>query len=167
MLPGGLDYCPMEQVLTFRERFSEHRAAFRETISSLAAELTRIEDEAHAHELLQEFKDKLSTRNERIAKDAKQLFGEFKYSALSVGVPTAIGAISLAGTDHITPRNVGAGVIVGAVASLCDAAKTVRKQWKTSEQFYYLRLNAHFGGKHALSLDPLNYESIMHEFMDD
>jgi hypothetical protein len=166
MLPGGLEYCPMEQVLTFRARFCDDRAAFRETITSLASKLVSIEDQGHARELLEQFKKRLGDRNTTITKRAKDLFNEFKYSALSVGVPTSLAVVALGG-DYMAPRHVGAGVVVGGVASLCEAAKSVRKQWKITDQFYYLRLNAYFGNETALSLGPLNYESIMNEFIND
>lgn len=168
MLPGGLEYCPMDRVLDFRRRSAEERAAFRETISTFAKELTEIDDAAYGQELLADVKSQLADRSERIVRRAKALFADVKYSAISVGVPTALTTLSwLAKGDHTSLQDLGGGIIVGIVASLCDSARSVRKQWKATDQFYYLRLNAYFGNTTQLSLGPLNYESIMHEFMDD
>jgi len=53
VLPTGLDHAPIEKIVMFRNDSAEPRLRFRDSVTSFAHELAKVEDERHVHQLAQ------------------------------------------------------------------------------------------------------------------
>ena len=169
LLPKGLEFMSIDKVIDFRKNTVDGRVKFRESIDKLVSELCLIEDTGFKKEKINEFQDKIEKNNRDILKQAGKVFNDFKYSLLSIGLPTTISAISLlAGAGNAFDlTQIGSSCFIGVVSSLADVARSKRKNWKSSDTFYYHQLEKVFGSEKGVRFTIPSFHRIYEEFIND
>lgn len=170
ILPSGLEFIHMKNVLHFRKVNEENRANFRNLILNLSEKLSKIEDKKHAKHVAQEFKIDLEANQNSFLKTAGKTLNELPLASISVGIPTtltAIGAIALAGGDPYDFAKITSSCFVGIIASISDATKSVRQKWSSTESSYLMELNKMFYGEGELRFTIPRYDRLFNEFVND
>jgi hypothetical protein len=170
ILPAGIECIHMTEVLRFRKKNEENRHAFRTLVSNFADDLSKIEDRGHAKQVAEDFREKLEKNNSTFIKIAGKTLQELPLASISVGIPTtltAIGAIALGGGDPYDFAKISSSCLIGVVASVSDAARSIRKTWKSAESSYLLELNRMFYGEGHLKYTVSRYDRIFNEFVND
>lgn len=165
LLPGGLETDSMKRVLSFRNRYTEARAAYRESVLNLAKLLTTVESPSHLKAIIDDFKKKLTEPGRSSVGKTIATFSEHKYAALAIGLPIAAGAF-LSGEKFKWSVALG-GIGVGIIATMADANKSKRSDWKKSDAFYHLALEGYFGWEEGRRSGLSRISDQFHEFMDD
>ena len=169
LLPKGLQYISINEVIKFRKNTDESREGFRQSIDELVSELCHIDDTDFLKERISEFQRAIEKKNHGIIKQAGKDLEDFGYSLLSIGLPTSISALALlGGTNNVFDlTKIGSACFIGAVSALADASRTKRRNWKNSDSFYYHQLNNVFGSEKGLRFSMPNFHSIYEEFIND
>lgn len=169
LLPKGLEYMSINEVINFRKNTIEGRIAFRESIDQLVSELCRIEDADFTKERINEFLKEIESNNKSIIKQAGKILHDFKYSLLTIGLPTSMSALALlAGANNAFDlTQIGGACFIGAVSALADASRTKRSYWKTSDTFYYHQLKKVFGPEKGINFTIPSFHRIYEEFIND
>lgn len=169
ILPGGIESIKIEKVLEFRKTTADNRSHFKAKLDELIKELTKIEDEGFSERIVKEYIDELEGNNSEISQKISEFFGEFKYSLLSVGLPTAISTLGLlsGGGNLFDLNNIGKSCFIGAVSAIADASRSKRKAWNAQDSFYYHQMNNVFGGERGIRFTVPNYHRIYEEFIND
>ena len=165
LLPDGLETDSMKRVLDFRKRYTEARASYRESILDLSKLLTTVESKSHVREIIHDFKSKLTEAKRSPIGKATATISEHKYSALAIGLPIAAAAF-LDGDKF--KWSVALGEIgIAIIATMADANKSKRSEWKKSDAFYHLALNGCFDWTEGRRTGLSRISDKFHEFMDD
>ena len=170
ILPAGLEYTHMKEVLQFRRANNENRNNFRQLIANFSDELSKIEDKEHARHVAEEFRIGLEKNQHSFLKTAGKVLHELPLASISVGLPTtltAIGAIALAGGNPYDFAKVSASCLIGIVASISDASRSIRKSWRSSESSYLLELNKMFYSEGKLKFTIPRFNRLFNEFVND
>jgi len=171
ILPSGLEYIHMKEILVFRNKYEENRHLFRELVQSFVNDLSKIEDKDHAKQITKDFRENLKINNHSFLKKARKVIEEVPLAMISVGFPTTISAIgvlaALRGGDPYDFINISSSCLIGIVASVADAKKSVRKNWSSTESSYYLALNKMFYADGELKFTIPRYDRLMNEFVND
>jgi hypothetical protein len=165
LLPAGLETDSMERVLNFRDKFAEARASYRENILDLAKLLTTVESASHLQDIVKDYKNRLTNAKRVSARRAVATISEHKYAALAIGLPIAAAAF-LTGDKFKWTVALG-GIGIGLIATMADANKSKRSEWKKSDAFYHLALHNYFGWAEGRRKGLPRISDIFHEFMDD
>jgi hypothetical protein len=169
VLPCNLEFCTMEDILKFRSKSEEGRAAFRQAVSQCISDISRVSERDHAIELAQQLQHKLAVARVGLIDSVKRFLPDVAYAAVAVGMPATLTALPfLAGSGDPFDMHtlVGAGLI-GVVAALADAGRTRRKQWTSREALYYLQLKdvTEVAGKVHLTIPSFHH--LLDEFVND
>jgi hypothetical protein len=165
LLPAGLEATSMKRVLDFRGKFTEARASYRENVLDLANLLTAVESASHLKDIVNDYESKLSNAKRLSAGRAMATISDYKYSALAIGLPIAQAAFL--GADKFSWSVALGDIGIGLIATMADANKSTRSEWKRSDAFYHLALHKYFGWAEGRRKGlPLISEKF-HEFMDD
>lgn len=169
LLPKGLEYMSINEVINFRKNTTEGRIAFRESIDQLVSELCLVEDADFTKERINEFQKEIESNNKSIIKQTGKILHDFKYSLLTIGLPTSMSALALlAGANNAFDlTKIGSACFIGAVSALADASRTKRPYWKTSDTFYYYQLKKVFGSKKGINFKIPSFHRIYEEFIND
>jgi len=169
LLPGGLSYTSMKNVLDFRSKFEESRQSFRVAVMGFSEQLSKVEDSNYAQGLIEDFQKSLTNSQKSIFKAIGQSIDDAKAAALSIGLPTtltAIGAFAGAG-DPFDFLRLGQAGLIGAVTTLADVVRNRRNGWSGNESSYYLQLNRVFKADGGINLAIHRYDRIIEEFIND
>lgn len=169
ILPSGIESIKIEKVLEFRKSTEDNRRHFKAKLDELIKELTKIEDDGFSEKRVNEYIAELEGNNSEVARRVTDFFGEFKYSLLSVGLPTAVSTLGLfsGGGNLFDLNNIGKSCFIGAVSAIADASKSKRKDWRSQDSFYYHQMNNVFGGERGIRFTLPNYHRIYEEFIND
>lgn len=144
IMPGGLEFAPIEKILSLHKEAAEGRTAFRNAIAEFSECAARIEDARHRSDLVKDFESKLRTANTAREASLKRLFGQIGFSLLCVGLPVGVRAVRALhdGSDPYDPADICAGVTIGAVAAFIDVSKARKRRasWSANENAYFLQL---------------------------
>lgn len=169
ILPSGIESINIGRVLEFRKTTEANRSHFKKKLDELINELIKIEDEGFSENRVKEYITELEDNNSEVSQRISEFFGEFKYSLLSVGLPTAASTLSLlSGSGNIFDlSNIGKSCLIGAVSAIADASRSKRKEWSSQDSFYYHQMKDVFGGKKGIRYTLPNYHRIYEEFIND
>lgn len=169
LMPKGLEFMSIDKVVDFRKNTVDGRVGFRESIDKLVSELCLIEDAGFKKERINVFQEKIESNNRDILKQAANISHDFKYSLLSIGLPTTITAVSLlAGAGNAFDlTQIGSSCFIGVVSALADASRSKRKNWKSSDTFYYHQLKKVFGSEKGIRFTIPSFHRIYEEFIND
>ena len=169
LMPKGVEFIGIDKVIDFRKNTVDGRAKFRESIDQLVSELCLIEDTGFKKERINEFQERIEKNNRDILKQTGNILKDFSYSLLSVGLPTTISAISLlAGVENAFDiTQIGSSCFIGVVSALADASRSKRKNWKSSDTFYYHQLENVFSSEKQVRFTIPSFHSIYEEFIND
>ncbi len=165
LLPGGLDTDSMSRVLEFRKRHTESRSSYRESVLELAQHLTKIESKSHVLDVIADFRANLESAKLSPVGKAIASASEFKMCALAVGLP--IAASAFIDKDQLNWFTIASSIGVGIIATMADANKSKRSEWKKSDAFYHLALHGYFGLSKGRTTGWSRATDQFHEFMDD
>jgi hypothetical protein len=145
LLPDGLETDSMKRVLSFRNKHAEARAAYRESVLDLSKLLTTVESKSHVQDVINSFRNKLEEAKRSPIGKATATISEHKYSALAIGLPIAAAAF-LDGEKF--KWSVALGEIgIAIIATMADANKSKRTEWKKSDAFFHLALQGYCAWK--------------------
>lgn len=169
LLPKGLQYMNINEVIKFRKKTDESRIAFRKTIDEFVSDLCRIEDTDFLKERISEFQKIIEKNNKDLIKQAGKVLKDFGYSLLSIGLPTSMSALALlTGVNNVYDlTQIGSSCFIGAVSALAGASRTKRQSWKNSDSFYYHQLKKVFGSEKGLRFTIPSFHRIYEEFIND
>lgn len=169
LLPKGVEYMNIDKVIEFRKNTVDGRTAFRESIDRLVSELCLIEDEIFRKDRIVEYQTKIEKDNKDIIHQAGNLLDDYKYSLLSVGLPTSMTALALlVGSEKAFDlTQIGSSCFIGAVSALADASRSKRKNWKATDTFYYHQMEKVFGSEKGITFTIPRFHSIFEEFIND
>jgi hypothetical protein len=165
LLPNGLETDSMKRVLDFRHKYTDARAAYRESVLDLSKLLTTVESKSHVQEVINNFRNKLEDAKRSPIGKATATISEHKYSALAIGLPIAAAAF-LDGENFTWSVALG-GIGIAIIATMADANKSTRNEWKQSDAFYHLALQGNFDWKQGRRAGLSRISDKFHEFMDD
>ncbi|MFO1501396.1 MAG: DUF6236 family protein [Verrucomicrobiota bacterium] len=169
VLPAGLDPAPIKTVLQFARKYRADQAEFRERVSKFAAELSKVEDQKHARNLIDEFDSSLTGNNQKWFRILEREGMSFVTSFLSVGFPAALTAVgtfvSTGGSINSAPTVIGS-LGIGCVATMAQVVSSRRSGWTSADSFYYSRLHRQFDTPHGRVATPA-YGTIFNEFIND
>ena len=169
LLPKGLEFMSIDKVIEFRKNTEDGRGKFRESIDQLVSEICSIEDEGFKKKRIIEYQDKIDKSNRNMLKQAGEVLNDFKYSLLSIGLPTTISAVSLlAGVGNAFDlTQIGKSCFIGVISALADASRSKRKSWKSSDTFYYHQMEKVFGSEKGVRFTIPQFHRIYEEFIND
>lgn len=169
ILPKSIEYMSINEVVKFRDKTHSAREAFKESLDNFIDKASHIEDTDFLKKHADEFIREIEKRRDRIADQTKEFAKDILYSLISVGLPATLTALSLfvAESDIFGLTTVGKSCFIGAIASIADTAKSRRKEWKSTDSFYYLQLKKVFGDKTGVKFSTRNYHRVFEEFMND
>jgi hypothetical protein len=162
ILPAGIETDSMKRILDFRKQHQEARASYRETVLTMAKTLTEIESPSHAKEVIKDFKSRLDSSR----KKSTASISEYKFASLAIGLPIAAGVFF---AEKEPAMSIMLGTIsVALIATMADANRSIRNEWKKSDAFYHLGLQREFGGHNeGRNIGIPRISERFHEFMDD
>jgi hypothetical protein len=166
ILPGGLEWAPMERVLDFHKATGDGRAALREAFENLVEELANIEDPAYVKDIVHQFEARLTQAEGITLPRIREFFTDTGALALQVGLPvTATGVASMLQADG---GSVAVGkVLVQLVGALVGGIAGRRKDWRSPEATYLAKLNQEFDGDYPFPSRLAAMDRLMNEFLND
>ena len=169
ILPKSIEFLSIKEIIKFRDKTQSAREAFKESLDDFIDKASHIDDLDFLKKHAEEFINKIEKGRDNIADRTKEFAKDIMYSIISVGLPTTFTALSIfsAGSDIFGLVSVGKSCSIGAVASVADTARSIRKKWKSSDNFYYLQLKKVFGDKTGVKFSTWNYHRIFEEFIND
>jgi len=169
LLPGGLYHIDMKAFIRLRSGQADSREAFRSSIINLSSRISLIEEKSFVPEIIQEFEDGLVQAQEQSLASFGQTIEDAAYSLLSIGLPTALGAISLfsGGEDPFNFSTLGKAALIGAVAAIADVASSRRKNWRSTDAFYFMKLLQTYEIDEDIEFSVPNYGKLMDELIND
>ncbi|MFZ2448290.1 MAG: hypothetical protein WAW37_18175 [Syntrophobacteraceae bacterium] len=170
LLPGGLKYVNMNKVIEFRDRFTEERMAFRESVIRLVDELKNVEDRDYVREILRQHEKGLLKNQASMLKSISQGMKDAACAVLSVGLPTTLSAMSLLALGSNDPFNliqISKSAFIGAIASIADTLRSRRKGWRSEAGMYYLQLKNVFRSGDQIEFRTPAFHRALEEFIND
>ncbi|MCD6447285.1 MAG: hypothetical protein J7L40_03880 [Candidatus Marinimicrobia bacterium] len=169
ILAQGVECMHVDKIIEFRKNTVDGRTAFRGSIDKLVSELCSIEDETFKKDRIVEYQTEIENNNKDIIPQAGSLLNDFKYSILTVGLPTSMTALALlAGAGKsFDLTQIGSSCFIGAVSALADSSRTKRKRWKSADTFYYHQMEKVFGSEKGVRFTIPSFHSIFEEFIND
>ncbi len=167
VMPNNIGIMTIDQILEFRNRTGQARANFRRCITEFSERLSKIEDPKFAKEYADEFISDLEKSQATIAKSLKVALSELPLSLLSVGIPTTLSAIGIFGAAPFDLNAIGKSCFIGAVSSIADASKSVRKLWQGNCANYLHKLNGYTRTASGVSYSISKYDRLFEEFVND
>ncbi len=169
ILPVGIESISSEKIIEFRYETVKERTSFRNYVGELIDEIKEIESESYAKELVFDKISDLEKVNGNIKQYIKEFGYDFMRSALIVGLPTTLTAMSTFGGSSypFEIRNILGSVSIGAVSSLANILNSRRKKWTSSEALFLHKMNNKFGSSRGLELSPVRHYRILEEFIND
>jgi hypothetical protein len=169
ILPKSVEFLSIDEIVKFRDKTQIAREAFKKSLDNFIDKASHVEDANFLKKHADEFISKLEKGRDSIAEQTKELAQDVMYSLISVGLPTTLTALSIFGvnSDIFALTSIGKSCFIGAVSSIADAAKSKRKEWKSSDSFYYLQLKKVFGDKTGVNISTRNYHRVFEEFIND
>jgi hypothetical protein len=165
ILPGGLQWAPMERVLKFHKASHDGRAALRGAFESLAEELAAVEEPTYVEEIAHRFKANISQAEGFTMPRIREFFADTGALALQVGLPVAATGVAsmLADTSTVTVGK----VLVQLVGALAGGLGARRKEWRSAEATYMAKLNLEFDGDCPFPKKQVAMDRLMNEFIND
>jgi len=169
ILPKSIEFLSINEIIKFRDKTQSAREAFKESLDNFIDKVSHVEDTDFLKKHSDEFLSEIEKRRDGIADQTKELAKDIMCSLISVGLPATITTLSLfvAGSDMFDLTSVGKSCFIGAVSSIADTAKSRRKDWKSSDSFYYLQLKKVFGDKTGVKFSTRSYHRVFEEFIND
>ena len=169
LLPKGIEYMSINEVIRFRENTAESRMVFRESVDDLVSDICHIDDSIFLKQRLDEFNETFENNKGNLLNQAGKLFKDFKYSILSVGLPASFPTlISLARGQGIRDLiEIASMLSIVVIASLADASRTKRSNWNNSDTFFYYQLEKVFGTEKGVRFSYPSLPRIFEEFIND
>jgi hypothetical protein len=131
LLPNDLRGVSIEKILRFNEDNFEQKEDFQRKLLMLQGEISRCNNKEHARYIVSDFVKRFERAKEEYKKSLK-FFGKGDVcSIFSVGVATTATIFSLPlppGYEPYTPLHLGAGLLIGAVASLATRELTKKER---------------------------------------
>ena len=166
LVPQGLEDAPMSQVLKFRNANPEGRRAFREAVNEMSQQLSRVEEQKFALELIDGFKKKLEDSQEITLAKVREFFSGAEPILLYLGLPVLAKAFDLTASNSDSIVVMGA-LGIATIAALADAARSRRKEWVPTEATYLAKLRQQFSETSPIPKRIRRLDRIMEEFMND
>lgn len=169
LIPSSFEQYSMKKVLDFRERTEEGRIAFREAVANLVEELKDIKNREFFEKRLKKFDEDLRRSQQSLASILSKGGADIGYALVTVGLPMAIGSLSLMGMigDPWTMQSLGSSAFLGIMAVLADHTRSRRNQWTKKEASYWLALNRAFGTDDGVKLRIPQFHRKFEEFIND
>lgn len=166
ILPGGLEWAPMERVLRFHKASRDGRAALRCAFEKLAEELAAVEEPAYVGDIAHRFEASLAQAEGLTLPRIREFFADAGALALQVGLPvSAAGVASMLQADG---ASVAVGrVLVQLVGALVGGLAGRRKEWRSAEATYMAKLNLEFDGDCPFPKRQIRMDRLMDEFIND
>ena len=166
IMPGGLEWAPMERVLKFHSATTDGRAALRCAFQELVEELANVEEPNYVEEMARAFVTRLKQAEEITAARIKELFTDPTSLALQVGIPVASSGVASLLQDDTSVILIGK-ILIQLVGAFAGAITGTRKQWRSPEATYLARLNQTFDGDVLFPERRINLHKLMDEFLND
>ncbi len=170
VLPKGLESTDIKLILDYRLKNEENRLEFRKIIETFTNEISQIKEKKFAQEQKQNFVKRILENRMSFAQVAKESILELPYALVSIGLPTTLTAISTICQKETDPFNffgIGASCMIGAVASIADVGKSVRKKWNCKKSNYLVGLNKVTSSSDGLRFKFNRYNRLFDEFIND
>lgn len=169
ILPKSIEFLSFNEIIKFRDKTQGAREAFKESLDDFIDKVSHVDDPDFLKKHADEFISKIEKGRDNIADRTKEFAKDIMYSLISVGLPTTFTALSIfsAGSDIFDLSSIGKSCSIGAVASIADTTRSIRKEWKSSDSFYYLQLKKVFGDKTGVKFSTRNYHRVFEEFIND
>jgi hypothetical protein len=171
ILPAGIEFSPMENLIRLHKDHAEGRAAFRDCVSTFIDQASKIEDNEHRSEAVQDFGERLNFAHRQRERVWKTAFQDIKYSLLCVGLPVSMTAAGLfaAGGSPFQAGPLAGGAAAGAVAALADmgTARQRRQAWSSQQCAYYLQLDKVARTSAGVRYRTVAVDQILEEFIND
>jgi hypothetical protein len=147
-----------------------HKSEFRKLVSEFSENYSKIEDTDFAKQELIKFKNSLIenqlTRTEILKGFTNNLAG----SALYVGFPAFIGcmagAVFTSPDDILEIIEIAKGLLVGGVATMFDARRTVLN-WDKRKSNYYLDVRKNLTSEKDANITYRRIDRYIEEFIND
>lgn len=170
VLPKGLEFTSMDRILEYRRQNIEGMTEFRQIVSDFSEKVARVEDLSFAESLTAEFSKNLLENRTSLAENLRLSLGEIPYAMLTVGLPTtltAIGTFSIGVTDPFDFGRIGASCFIGALASIADATRSSRRDWRSTKSNFLVGLNKVTVSSAGVKFAIPRYDRLLEEFIND
>ncbi len=163
---AGIDDHPMRTVLKFREANSEGREAFRQAVKRLVGELSKVEDQDHARELVLSFITDLQESERITLARLLEHFSQTHTILLYLGLPLFVKAFETASKSADGTWSLGRFGLA-AIWVLGDVLKSRRSKWVPEEATYLAKLRESFVGDNPFPKRMPRFDQMMNEFLND
>jgi len=164
LAPAGIDDEPMSKVLKFRKANTEGRQAFRRAVDELAKQLSQVQEDAFAREVIGNFIRHLQESERITLSHIREYFSQPETLCLGLGVPLAAQIYhSLTGSSG--KETTLAAISFSGIWALADVLKSCRKDWVPAEATYLANMRGCLGGNNPFPAPMFN--KMMDEFMND
>jgi hypothetical protein len=136
LLPQTLTGVPMHQVLEFTDKFSDERASLEKEFVALQKEIAACRSTEQALYIVKDFAKSFVKAKDDYRATLRTINKRDVYTLLSVGLPVAMGFLSLhvaSGVDPYDSLRLAEGTLLGAVSAL--AARELAPDPKTIESY--------------------------------
>ncbi len=165
LLPKNLSQVSMEKIINVVNRSHDEKLAFRSELVDFADQFHRCESPEHARLIYTDYKNKLMQAKGNLKKSQGFLKKGGVGSLFTMGLPTsmtALGAASLAG-DPFSITAISSSLLIGAVASYSDYAKTKSVKENPCGASYMISLDKAFSGRDRFPA----FDRHLEEFIND
>jgi len=170
LIPADIRSIRMENVLERSINLKNNKRNFRNTVSTFAEEINKIEDITFAKTRIETFKKELlETQNTR-----KEILSEFsqnlKPSLLYVGFPTLLATMAKSmfkSGDVFTMETLGSGLFVAGIAALSTSSKKISSIWNGNKSNYYLDVRKDLTSPDGSSIMIKDMTKYLDQYIND
>lgn len=172
VVPAAARDMPVSDLIAFRNRTQDGRAAMAIAIDRLASDIAKIEDPGTAKERLAAAATDFQRSRELIAKQSTYSTRELANAALCAGMGvglTAVGAFAAAGADPFTPLSLLGGSAIALVASMAQAYSTRKQIPVDPVRSYYVQMECQGDAvfRPRCAGRGNDFYAVMEEFIND
>ena len=171
LIPADIRSLSIDKIIKLNEKYKVEKTRFRNLISNFIGKLSKIEDSEFAKKEIESFKKSLIENQATKYEVLRSFIGELKFSLFYVGFPTLIsnilGNLISPHEDFYSFNKICQGASIAGVASIVQAGRETRREWKSSTSNYYIDLLKDLDSKDPVNLKYRNVRGRLNEFVND
>ncbi|MCP5458721.1 MAG: hypothetical protein H6971_03695 [Gammaproteobacteria bacterium] len=144
-LPKDINSIPFDKLIEIREKYSDERNAYFNTISELCQSIPEVDTESALQDALNHYSKTLITQTNDLKSSFETNRVETVVKFVSISVPTSLVSLNSFVPVKYQSLGIGAGILFGLAASI-NSVKKEKKQLRENPLSYLLSVNSELSG---------------------
>jgi len=170
LIPADIRSIKMDKIIRLGDDLKSHKTKFRNIVAEFSNKFSKIENKDFAIKELEKFKISLLenqlSRKELLKGFSQNLSKSVLYAGLPAFTSSLVGSVFTSSDDLLDLIEIFKGFIIGGVATMVDARRSVIN-WDSKKSNYYLDIRNNLTSDENAKIQYRNMNSILEEYIND